>query len=113
MTSISNIMTIAQTALQAAQTQVQVTSDNVTNVNTAGYSRKTANQQEIVAGGQIDGVTITGIQNAANQFLQQASLTAASQSGSAQAISNSLDQAQNLLGDPSSTSSFFSGLDHV
>ncbi|HUO23758.1 MAG TPA: flagellar hook-associated protein FlgK [Caulobacteraceae bacterium] len=113
MTSISNIMNTAASALAAAQTQVQVTSENVSNANTAGYSRKVANQQEVVAAGQGEGVTITGIQNAANQFLLQASLSAASQSGSAQAISSTLDQAQTLLGDPSSASSFFSGLDSV
>jgi flagellar hook-associated protein 1 FlgK len=111
--SISSILTLAQSALQAAQTQVQVTSNNVSNIDTVGYSRQSANQQESVVAGQGQGVSITGIQNAANQFLQQASLTATAQSASASAVSNVLDQAQNYFGDPSSSTSFFSSLNSV
>ena len=113
MTSISNIMTMAQSALQAAQAQVQVTSENIANVNTPGYSRKTSLQQETVSGGQASGISVTGVQNAANQFLQQANLTSTAQSSSAAAISNVLSQAQNLFGDPTSTTSFFSALPNV
>jgi flagellar hook-associated protein 1 FlgK len=111
--SISSIMTLAQSALQAAQTQVQVTSNNVSNVDTVGYSRQSANQQAMVIAGQGQGVSITGIQNAANQYLQQANLTATAQSSSASAISSTLDQAQNYFGDPSSTTSLFSSLDSL
>jgi flagellar hook-associated protein 1 FlgK len=111
--SISNIMTLAQSALQAAQTQVQVTSDNVSNVNTPGYSRKVVNQQELVAAGQNNGVSVLGVQNVASQFLQQASLTASAQSGQAQAVSNTLGQAQSLFGDPTSANSFFANLNNV
>ena len=113
MSTIGAIMSMAQNALQAAQTEVQVTSENIANVNTPGYARKTANTQELVAGGQSEGVTVTGIQNAANQFLQQASLTANAQSGSATAVSNTLDQAEQYFGDPSTSGSFFSSLDNV
>ena len=113
MSSIGSIMSMAQHALAAAQAEVQVTSENVTNVNTPGYSRKTAVTQELVAGGQGEGVTVATIQNAANQYLQQASLTANAQSGSASAISSMLDQAEQYFGDPSTTGSFFSSLDSV
>jgi flagellar hook-associated protein 1 FlgK len=108
--SISNIMTMADSALQAAQAQVQVTSQNISNVSTPGYSRKTSVQQELVSGGQGQGISVVGVQNAANQFLQQANLTSTAQSSSASAVSNILTQAQNLFGDPTSTNSFFSAL---
>lgn len=111
--SINSIMSMAQSALQAAQTQVQTTSDNVSNVNTPGYSRKVVNQQELVAAGAGDGVSVIGVQNVASQFLQQASLKASAQSSQAQAVSNVLDQAQGLFGDPTASNSFFSNLDNV
>jgi flagellar hook-associated protein 1 FlgK len=111
--SISSILQMAQSALQTAQTQVQVTSENVSNVDTAGYSRKVANQQDLASGGVGQGVNVVSIQNVANQFLQQANLSATAQSGQASVISNLLDQASNLFGDPSSSSSFFSSLDNV
>ncbi len=111
--SINSIMSLAQSALQAAQTQVQVTSDNVANVNTAGYSRKVVNQQELVSAGVPNGVSVTGVQNVVSQFLQQANLTATAQSSQAQSVSTILDQAQGLFGDPSSSNSFFSNLDNV
>ncbi len=111
--TIGNIMTIAQSALKAAQTQVEVTSNNVSNVNTAGYSRKLVNQQELVAGGVGGGVSVQGVQNAADRYLQQASYTATAQSGQAQAVSSMLDRAQALFGDPTSSNSFFANLDNV
>ncbi|HVY34477.1 MAG TPA: flagellar hook-associated protein FlgK, partial [Caulobacteraceae bacterium] len=111
--TIGNIMTMAQSALQAAQTQVQVTSNNVSNVNTAGYARKSVIQQQLVAGGVGGGVSVKGVQNAADQYLQQASYTATAQSGQAQAVSGMLDRAQSLFGDPTSPNSFFANLDGV
>jgi len=111
--AINNIMSVAQSALQAAQTQVQVTSNNIANINTAGYSREVVNQQELVAAGTVGGVSVQGVQNVVNQFLQQAGLTATAQSSQAQAVSTVLNQAQGLFGDPTSSSSFFSNLDNV
>jgi len=111
--SINSIMSLAQSALQAAQAQVQVTSENVSNVNTPGYSRKVVNQQELVAGGAVNGVSVMGVQNVASQFLQQANLTATAQSSQAQAVYTSLNQAQGLFGDPTSSNSFFSNLANV
>ena len=113
MSSLSDVLNIATSGLQTAQTLVSVTSDNIANVNTPGYARKVATQQEIVAGGAGDGVKVATITRAANQFLQAASLSATSSSSSASVISNFMDQAQALFGDPSSDTSFFSGLDSV
>jgi flagellar hook-associated protein 1 FlgK len=113
MSSLSDVLNIASSGLQTAQTQVRVISDNVANVNTPGYSRKVVTQSELTAGGQGQGVNVTAIQRAANQFLQQASLSASSGEGSAQVLSDFMSQAQQLFGDPSSSTSFFAGLDNV
>ena len=111
--SISNVLNIATSALSTAQAQVSATSDNIANVNTTGYARKIVTQAEIVVGGQGLGVHVESIISAANAFLQKASLSASSSAGSATAISNFMDQAEQLFGDPSTSSNFFSGLDSV
>ncbi|WP_151212566.1 flagellar basal body protein, partial [Brevundimonas diminuta] len=43
--SLNSIMNIATSGMNAAQTQLRVVSDNVSNVNTPGYVRKIADQQ--------------------------------------------------------------------
>ncbi len=113
MTSLGGIMANAASGVMTAQTQLNTVSNNIANINTTGYVREVANQQAVVAGGTGDGVAITSIQNATNQFLQAASLGAASTSGQASIVSNIMDQAQALFGDPSSTNSYFSSLDNV
>ncbi len=113
MSSLSGIMSNAASGVLTAQTQLNTVSNNIANINTTGYVREVANQQSVVAGGAGDGVTIVSIQNAANQFLQTASLSASSRSGQASIVSTTMDQAQALFGDPSSTSSYFSTLDNM
>ncbi len=111
--SLTSIMSNASSGLQAAQTQLKTISDNVANVDTAGYIRKVANQQSLVTAGQGAGVTITQIQNATDKFLQAATLSAGADSGKSSIQSSILDQAQSLFGDPSDTGSYFSTLDNV
>ncbi len=48
-----------------------------------------------------------------DQFLQQASLNAQAQSGSSGAMSSMLDQAQQLFGDPSTSTGYFSQLEQT
>ena len=113
MASLSDVLAIGTSGLQTAQTLVSVTSDNISNVNTPGYARKVATQGEIVAAGAGVGVRILSLQRAANAFLQQASLTATAKSSQYGAVSSYLDQAQQLFGDPSKSTSFFGSLDSV
>jgi flagellar hook-associated protein 1 FlgK len=113
MASLSDILGIATSGLQTAQTLVSVTSDNIANVNTPGYARKVATQGEIVAAGSGVGVKILSMARAADRYLQQASLSATASASQYSTLASYLDQAQQQFGDPSSTSSFFSGLDQV
>lgn len=111
--SLANILNIATSGLSVAQAQVSATSNNISNMNTAGYARQVVNQSETVVAGQGLGVHVDSIVRAANTFLEQANLQATAQSSQASVISNFLDQAQQAFGDPSSSSSFFSRLDSV
>ena len=59
--SLSSILNIANSGLQAAQQQLRVVSDNVSNVNTAGYVRKIAEQTSLTTQGVGSGVEVTRI----------------------------------------------------
>jgi flagellar hook-associated protein 1 len=111
--SLGSIMNIAQSGLVAAQAGINVVSDNVTNVNTPGYVRKVANQQSVVLNGQGAGVDIAGVNRAADAYLEQANRTATADSNNSAALAGVLGNAQTLFGDPSSSTSFFAGLDKV
>ncbi len=113
MASLGGILNIASTALQSAQTGISVVSNNVSNVNTPGYVREVANQESLVVGGAGGGVDVKSITRAADTYLQQASLTASGNAGNYGAVSNYLDQAQKLFGDPSSSNTLFDQLDQV
>jgi flagellar hook-associated protein 1 FlgK len=111
--SLSAIMSTATSGMMAAQTGLRVTSDNIANVNTAGYVRKTISQSNLISNGMGVGVSIDAIKRATDRFLQSASLNASSDSGAAAAKASSLNSAQQLFGDPSSDNSFFTTLDNV
>lgn len=113
MSSLNSIMSIASSGLQTAQTQLRTISDNVANVDTAGYVRKVANQSAQVTAGQGSGVGVQSIQNVTDQFLQAASLSSSADSGKSGILSNILDQAQSLFGDPNASGSYFSTLNNV
>ncbi|HEX7761396.1 MAG TPA: flagellar hook-associated protein FlgK [Caulobacteraceae bacterium] len=111
--SLNSIMSIANAGMQVAQTGLSSTSSNISNVNTAGYVRKVINQSSLTTGGTGSGVTVAEIARAADQYLQAASMSATASSGAAAAVSNLLDQAQSVFGDPSDTTSYFNQLNNV
>jgi len=111
--SLNSILGAASSGLIAAQTQLKVVSDNIANVNTPGYAREIVQQQAVTGSDLAGGVQTGAITRSVDQFLQQASLTAAAMSGSAGSISNMMDQAQALFGDPSSSTGYFSQLEQA
>jgi len=111
--SLNAIMNTATSGMMAAQTGLRVTSDNIANVNTTGYVRKTISQSNLLSNGMGVGVSIDAIKRATDRFLQSASLNAASDSGRTSVVADTLNRAQQLFGDPSGDSSFFSTLDDI
>ncbi|WP_174300181.1 flagellar hook-associated protein FlgK [Caulobacter sp. S45] len=111
--SLSSILNIATSGLEVAQTGLNTVSNNISNVNTAGYVREVVNQGSLSVGGQGIGVSVQDIARTTNQFLEAANLKATADSSGAGITSSMLDQAQSLFGDPTSTSSFFGQLDSV
>ena len=111
--SLNVSLRTAASGLQAAQGGLRTTSDNIANVNTPGYVRKSLDQRPLVVGGQGMGVEITGTKRLTDQYLQLATLTSASDSKRWGTVSNFLDNAQSLFGDPSSKNFFFSRMDEI
>ncbi len=111
--SINSILSTAASGLAAAQSGIRVTSDNIANVNTAGYVRKTLQQTSRVNNGMGAGVDIAGVARAANSFLQLSSMSAATDAGRAGVRSELLNNAQALFGNPSNSSSYFNRLDQI
>ena len=113
MTSINQILNSASSGLYTAQTGIQVVSNNVANINTTGYATEQLNQTSTVTGGVGSGVDGQSVTLAANQYLQNASLGAAADAGSASITSSMLTQAQGLFGDPGQTGSYLNQLSQV
>ena len=111
--SLNSILNIATSGMMAAQTGLRVTSDNVANINTAGYVRKTIAQSNLVSNGMGVGVNIDAIKRATDKFMAAASLNGASDSGRTAAIATAMDNAQKLFGDPSAQTNYFATLDDV
>lgn len=111
--SLTGILSTANSGIQTAQTALRTVSDNVSNVDTPGYVRKVADQQSDVVAGQGEGVSIAQIRNVTDKFLQAATLGATADQGRSGILSNILDQAQSLFGDPTASGSYFSTLDGV
>jgi flagellar hook-associated protein 1 FlgK len=109
--SLNSILTTATSGMMAAQTGLRTVSDNISNVNTPGYVRKTTNQQQLSVSGMGAGVEVTSVTRVTDQYLQLASLSAGADSGRYAAFSQYLDNAQSLFGDPSSDTFFFNRLD--
>ena len=113
--SLSVALSAANSGLQAAQASLNAISDNIANVNTAGYVRKVVDQQQLVVDGRGQGVQITGVRRVTDSYLQAASLTANSDAQQWDAYSTYLDNAQGLFGNPSSNdvSFFFNRPDQI
>lgn len=111
--SLSTILTIANSGLQTAQTQLRVVSDNVSNVNTPGYVRKIADQVSLTTQGVGSGVEVARVRIATDRFLQAASLSAGAEA-SRQGVRYELyDRIQSLFGDPGGDTGFFSQIDDI
>lgn len=111
--SLSVTLKTATSGLNAAQASLRAVSDNIANVNTPGYVRKAVDQQPQVVDGVGMGVRIDGVKRITDDYLQMASFAAASDSNRWAALSQYLDNAQSLFGDPSSDSFFFNRLDTI
>jgi len=95
----------ALTGLQTNQAALQVTSNNIANANTAGFTRKIVDQQHIVLEGQGAGVDLTAIRRHVDEFLVTELRASTSSLAGMQAQDSVLQRVQNMFGSPSSDTS--------
>ena len=108
MSGLNTSLSIASQALQAQEAGVAVTSNNIANAKTPGYSRETVVLTETASipqgnGSLGGGVTLQGFSSVRDQLLDVRIQQQTSQQSSADAQVSSLDQVQSLF--PSSGSS--------
>ncbi|WP_395328424.1 flagellar hook-associated protein FlgK [Novosphingobium sp. BL-8H] len=111
--SLNQILSSAISGLSASQAGMQTVSNNVANVNTAGYARQKVSLATSVSGGQVTGVVVGEPSRVADKFLENAVYQRAGTSGRADAVNTYLDRLQSLLGSTTSTSSLTSRLTSI
>lgn len=123
MPGLNTSLSIAVQALQAEQGALSVTTNNISNVNTPGYSRQVAvlneaptfHENSVTFGG---GVTLEQFQSVRDQLLQLRLYEEIQQQSNSQAQLNSLNQIEGIFSDPSqgvggALSTFFSSISQL
>ncbi len=118
--SLTTSLSTATQALFAQELELQVTNNNIANVNTAGYNREVVNLSEAdpTQSGNIsigNGVTVEGVQSVQDELLTGRIQQQTSQESSANAQVNALSDIQTLFPSTGSSvagslSSFFTSL---
>jgi flagellar hook-associated protein 1 FlgK len=96
--SLFGLLNIAQTGLAAQSAALDATGQNVSNVNTPGYSRVTANLETVATpDGYSGGVQIGGMDRSFSAITFGSMLTEQGLGGAASTLSQALSQTQNLV----------------
>jgi flagellar hook-associated protein 1 FlgK len=123
MPGLNTSLSIAVQALTAEQGALNVTTNNIANVNTPGYSREVVNLSEapVVQEGTVSygtGVSLQQFQSVRDQLLQLRIYEETQQKSNSQTQLNSLNQIQSLFSDPTqgvggALSTFFNSLSEL
>ena len=97
---LTTAISSALSGLSATQAGVDLVSRNIANADSAGYIRKTALQEAIVAGGAVRGVQVSSIQRELDTLLQKTLQTEASGSGYADIVADYLGRVDTIFGQP-------------
>lgn len=112
---MSSLFGIGLSGLGAAQTALATTSNNISNVNTPGYSRQTTALRTATTGDGPGGVRVAGVERQYQQYLTGQLNDARSRSSALDSHLGQISQINNLLGDSEAglaplMQQFFSGL---
>ncbi|MBO9713518.1 flagellar basal body rod C-terminal domain-containing protein [Sphingomonas sp.] len=111
--ALNDILSSAVSGLAAAQAGLRSVSNNIANVNTAGYARERVSLSTSVTGGQVNGVVVGEPTRVADRFLEATVYRRAGDSGRADVQSSYLDRLQALLGEPGSKTGLPARLDAI
>ncbi|MEO9526848.1 flagellar hook-associated protein FlgK [Roseibium sp.] len=98
MSSLNVASLIASSALTASQVQVSVTSANIANADTEGYTAKSVSVTSQSTLGYGAGVSVSGISSSVSKYLMADLLSATSETAGATVTANYLDSLQQSLG---------------
>lgn len=104
MSLISGLST-SLTGMKAAQSQLDLVSRNIANVDTVGYTRKTAAQSNVISNGTPLGVSVSQSQRLVDEGLLKSYLATSSLGANQSAKYNYLSKAETLLGTPQGNNS--------
>jgi flagellar hook-associated protein 1 FlgK len=96
--SLGAIMNTAASALQANQTALRVTSNNIANINTEGYNRRLVDFGPRLTADRLSGVSVDQIRRVADEFLAREALDASGSVGQLQVLSSYFTRVQGLIG---------------
>lgn len=96
--SLGAIMNTATSALQANQTALRVTSNNIANINTEGYHRRQVDFGPRLTADRLTGVSIDDIRRIADEFLARETADATSAVGKMGVLSSYFSRIQDLIG---------------
>ncbi|WP_291843100.1 flagellar hook-associated protein FlgK [Maricaulis sp.] len=108
--SLSGILGNALSGLQASQAGLRASSNNVANVNTAGYARTIASFEARNVGGVAMGVQVNGIVRIVDRHLQLTSLRSISEASVSETRAKALDRLQSQFGNLDDSGSIFARL---
>ncbi len=109
--SLSASLSIASSGLSATQSQIKTVSNNITNADAAGYTKKTAATESRVIAGQGAGVNAAEVTSAVDKTLLLQRNQAASEAGEAAVVASYTDSLQSSLGSLSGDSSLSDSVD--
>lgn len=95
----------ALSGLDANQRSLAVTSNNIANANTEGYSRQTVEQSARITGSFSTGVEVEGVSRKIDEYLIRAIRGKETDIGRFEALSDYMERIQVLLGEPGGTNS--------
>lgn len=104
-TAINVAMRSALSGLQVNQTALGVTSNNISNANTEGYSRKIADLQTVLIAGQGGGVEVSSVIREVSEFLIRDLRAQHSLLAETQVLDRYYSNTQDIFGPPSASSS--------
>lgn len=104
--SINALYNIGNLALQASSAEISVTSNNIANINTPGYTKQSiilnvAAPVQTPGGAFVgNGVTVGGVQRTYDQFIQAQLLGQNQNQGNSAALDNAWGQIEQVFNDP-------------
>ncbi|MCF8466038.1 MAG: flagellar hook-associated protein FlgK [Sneathiella sp.] len=111
--SLNGILNTGVTGMLSHQTALNVTSNNIANVQTEGYARKTVDYGSVVVNGVGSGVEVSEVRRITDEFIAKELRLSTAGSEQYKAMSEIHAQLQSLLGDPAENNSLTGKLDSL